>query len=134
MGLGARRVRKPDRVADKKATMPYGDHAGAPAITVIDTESTYKLPKTQEASHKLRSRYEELQEEFRKLVETSDDTQRMYNASISFVPIVGQVYHLYQRENGDEWVSMIEPEKFSGYYHEYVGSYRLATDSVWIRV
>jgi hypothetical protein len=134
MGLGARRVRKPDRVADNKATMPYGDSVSAPAITVIDTESTYKLPKTQEASHKLRSRYEELQEEFRKLVETSDDTQRMYNASISFVPIVGQVYHLYQRENGDEWVSMIEPEKFSGYYHEYVGSYRLATDSVWIRV
>jgi len=127
-------VRKPDRVADNKSTMPYGDSVSAPAITVIDTESTYKLPKTQEASHKLRSRYEELQEEFRKLVETSDDTQRMYNASISFVPIVGQVYHLYQRENGDEWVSMIEPEKFSGYYHEYVGSYRLATDSVWIRV
>lgn len=114
--------------------MPYGDHAGAPAITVIDTESTYKLPKTQEASHKLRSRYEDLQEEFRKLVETSDDTQRMYNASISFVPIVGQVYHLYKRENGEEWVSMIAPEDFSGYYHEYVGSYRLATDSVWIRI
>jgi len=127
-------VRKPDRVADNKSTMPYGDSVSAPAITVIDTESTYKLPKTQEASHKLRSRYEELQEEFRKLVETSDDTQRMYNASISFVPIVGQVYYLYQRENGEEWVSMVEPEKFNGYYHEFVGSYRLATDSVWIRV
>ena len=127
-------MRKPDRVADNKSTMPYGDSVSAPAITVIDTESTYKLPKTQEASHKLRSRYEELQEEFRKLVETSDDTQRMYNASISFVPIVGQVYYLYQRENGEEWVSMVEPEKFNGYYHEFVGSYRLATDSVWIRV
>lgn len=127
-------MRKPDRVADNKSTMPYGDSVSAPAITQVDTESTYKLPKTKEASHKLRSRYEELQEEFRKLVETSEDTQRMYDASISFVPIVGQVYHLYRRESGDEWVSMIEPEKFSGYFHEYVGSYRLATDSVWIRI
>lgn len=127
-------MKKPDRVADNKATMSYGDSVSAPAITQVDTESTYKLPKTREASHKLRSRYEELQEEFRKLIETSEDTQRMYNASISFVPIVGQVYHLYQRENGDEWISMIEPENFSGYYHDYIGSYRLATDSVWIRV
>lgn len=134
MGFGERGLRKPDRVADNKSTMPYGDSVSAPAITQVDTESTYKLPKTQEASHKLRSRYEELQEEFRKLVETSEDTQRMYDASISFVPIVGKTYHLYRRENGEEWVSMISPEEFGNYYHEYVGSYRLATDSVWIRV
>lgn len=127
-------MRKPDRVADNKATMPYGDSVSAPAITQVDTETTYKLPKTQEASHKLRSRYEELQEEFRKLVETSDDTQRMYNADVSFIPIVGQVYHLYQREDGTEWIGMVDPERFKGYYHKYIGSYRLATDSVWIRV
>lgn len=134
MGLGERRVKKPDRVADNKSTMPYGDSVSAPAITQVDTDATYKLPKTKEATHKLQSRYEELQEEFRKLVETSEDTQRMYNASISFVPIVGQVYHLYKREDSSEWVSMVAPEQFNGYYFEFIGSYRLATDSVWIRV
>ena len=76
----------------------------------------------------------ELQEEFRQLVATSEDTQRMYDASVSFVPIVGQVYHLYRRENGDEWISMIAPDDFGRYYHEYLGSYRLATDSVWERI
>jgi len=126
-------MRKPDRVADDKATMPYGDSVSAPAITEVNT-SGYREVKSKEASTKLRTRYEELQEEFRKLVETSTDTQRMYDASISFVPIVGQVYHLYQRESGEEWVSMIDPEKFRGYYFEYIGSYRLATDSVWIKV
>ncbi|MEK9697617.1 MAG: DUF2452 domain-containing protein [Candidatus Poseidoniales archaeon] len=128
-------MRKPDRVADNKATMPYGDSVSAPSITQVNTEVTYKLPKTKEASHKLRSRYEELQEEFRKLVETSEDTQRMYNASISFLPIVGKVYYLYKREDGSEWVSMIDPDEWGhGYDFEYIGSYRLATDSVWIRV
>jgi Protein of unknown function (DUF2452). len=87
-----------------------------------------------EASAKLRGRYKELQEEFRQLVATSEDTQRMYDASVSFVPIVGQVYHLYRRENGDEWISMIAPDDFGRYYHEYLGSYRLATDSVWERI
>ena len=125
-------MRKPDRVADNKSTMPYGDSVGAPAITVIDT-SGYRNVKSKEASTKLRSRYEELQEEFKKLVETSEDTQRMYNAEISFIPVVGRIYHLYKRENGSEWIGMVEPERFSGYYYEYIGSYRLATDSVWVK-
>ncbi len=124
---------KPDRVADNKSTMPYGDSVSAPAITKVDTTG-YRQVKSKEASAKLRGRYEELQEEFRQLVATSEDTQRMYDATVSFVPIIGHTYHLYRRENGEEWVSMIAPEEFGTYYHEYIGSYRLATDSVWIRV
>lgn len=126
-------MKKPDRVADNKLTMPFGDSVSAPAITEVDT-SGYREVKSKEASAKLRGRYEELQEEFRQLVSTSEDTQRMYEASVSFVPIVGKVYHLYRRENGEEWVSLIPPEDFGSYYHEYLGSYRLATDSVWVRV
>jgi hypothetical protein len=126
-------VKKPDRVADNKSTMPYGDSVAAPAITEVDTTG-YRQMKSKEASAKLRGRYEELQEEFRQLVATSEDTKRMYDAAVSFVPIIGHIYHLYRRENGEEWVSMIAPEEFGTYYHEYIGSYRLATDSVWIRV
>jgi len=126
-------MKKPDRVADNKFTMPYGDSVSAPAITEVDTTG-YREIKSKEASAKLRGRYQELQEEFRQLVATSEDTQRMYDASVSFVPIVGQVYHLYRRENGDEWISMIAPDDFGRYYHEYLGSYCLATDSVWERI
>lgn len=126
-------MKKSDRVADNKSAMPYGDSVGAPAITEVDTTG-YRQMKSKEASAKLRGRYEELQEEFRQLVATSEDTQRMYDATVSFVPIIGHIYHLYRRENGEEWVSMIAPEEFGTYYHEYIGSYRLATDSVWIRV
>jgi len=126
-------MKKPDRVADNKFTMPYGDSVSAPAITQVDT-AAYREVKSREASSKLRSRYDELQDEFRKLVETSEDTQRMYDASISFVPVVGKTYHLYRRENGTEWVSMVSPSDFGNYFHEFIGSYRLATDSVWIRV
>ena len=126
-------MKKPDLVADNKSTMPYGDSVGAPAITEVDTTG-YRQMKSKEASAKLRGRYEELQEEFRQLVATSEDTQRMYDATVSFVPIVGHIYHLYRRENGEEWVSMIAPEEFGTYYHEYIGSFRLATDSVWIQV
>ena len=75
-------MKKPDRVADNKSTMPYGDSVSAPAITKVDTTG-YRQVKSKEASAKLRGRYEELQEEFRQLVATSEDTQRMYDAAVS---------------------------------------------------
>ena len=95
-----RKSEKPDRVADNKSTMPYGDNVAAPAITEVDTTG-YRQMKSKEASAKLRGRYEELQEEFRQLVATSEDTKRMYDAAVSFVPIIGHIYHLYRRENGE---------------------------------
>ena len=56
-------MKKPDRVADNKFTMPYGDSVSAPAITEVDTTG-YREIKSKEASAKLRGRYKELQEEF----------------------------------------------------------------------
>ena len=67
--------------------MPYGDSVSAPAITQVDT-SGYRQRKSKEASAKLRGRYEELQEEFRQLVATSEDTQRMYDAAVSLFQLL----------------------------------------------
>lgn len=125
--------KKPDRVADNKMTMPYGDNVAAPAITLPDTKD-YREVKVKEAQNKLKTRYEELEAEFKKLVETAADNELIYNANISFSPKVGCVYHLYRREDTTTWVSMVGPDEWlSGYDFEFLGSFRLATDSVWIR-
>ena len=130
-------MRKPDRVADNKMTMPYGDNVAAPAITLPDTKD-YREVKVKEAQNKLKTRYEELEAEFKKLVETAADNELIYSANISFSPKVGEVYHLYQKEDGEAWVSLIGPEEWGpsrlGYDFEFLGSFRLATDSVWIRI
>ena len=127
-------MRKPDRVADNKMTMPYGDNVAAPAITLPDTKD-YREVKVKEAQNKLKTRYEELEAEFKKLVETAADNELIYNANISFSPKVGEVYHLYQKEDGATWVSLIGPDEWGpGYNFEFLGSFRLATDSVWIRI
>ena len=126
-------LRKPDRVADNKATMPYGDNVAAPAITLPDTKD-YREVKVKEAQNKLKTRYEELEAEFKKLVETAADNELIYTANISFSPKVGEVYHLYKKEDGTTWVSMVGPDEWGPNYNfEFLGSFRLATDSVWIR-
>ena len=126
-------MRKPDRVADNKAIMPYGDNVAAPAIILPDTKD-YREVKVKEAQNKLKTRYEELEAEFKKLVETAADNELIYNANISFSPSVGKVYHLYRKEDGTTWVSMVGPSEWGpNYVFEFLGSFRLATDSVWIR-
>lgn len=115
-------------------TMPYGDNVAAPAITLPDTKD-YREVKVKEAQNKLKTRYEELEAEFKKLVETAADNELIYNANIRFSPKVGEVYHLYRKEDGTTWVSLIGPDEWgSGYNFEFLGSFRLATDSVWIRI
>lgn len=126
-------LKKPDRVADNKATMPYGDNVAAPAITLPDTKD-YREVKVKEAQNKLKTRYEELEAEFKKLVETAADNELIYTANIRFSPKVGEVYHLYRKEDGETWVSMVGPDEWGPSYNfEFLGSFRLATDSVWIR-
>lgn len=126
-------MKKPDKVADNKATMPYSDNVAAPAITLPDLKD-YKQVKVKEAQNKLKTKYEELEAEFKKLVETAADNELIYSAHIAFSPIVGRTYHLYRRENNSTFVSMVGPQEWGpSYTFEFLGSFRLATDSVWIR-
>src|SRR5210317_1706795 len=109
-------LKKPDRVADNKMTMPYGDNVAAPAITLPDTKD-YREVKVKEAQNKLKSKYEELEAEFKKLVETAADNELIYNASIRFSPIVGRTYHLYAKDDGETWVSMVGPDEWGPNYN-----------------
>ncbi len=59
-------MKKPDRVADNKMTMAYGDNVAAPAITLPDTKD-YREVKVKEAQNKLKTRYEEFEAEFKRL-------------------------------------------------------------------
>jgi len=126
-------MKKPDRVADNKLVMEYGDNVAAPAITLPDTKD-YREVKVKEAQNKLKTKYEELEKEFKKLVETAADNELIYSAMIRFNPKVGETYHLYRKDDGDTWISMVGPKEWGPNFNfEFLGSFRLATDSVWIR-
>ena len=123
-------MKKPDRIADNKMTMPYGDSVSAPSIVKPDVDG-FISERGAQAVNAIHAKYEEIQDEFAKLVETSKDNELVYSASIGFVPIVGHVYHLYERDDGSSFLSLIEPHQWD---MKCLGSFRLATDSLWIRV
>ena len=52
-------------------------------------------------------------------------------AKFNFEPIIGEVYHLYKRENGETFLSIIAPEECN--FHA-LGSFYLNADQIWEKI
>ena len=46
-------------------------------------------------------------------------------------PKIGEIYHIYRRNNGQEFMSLIGPFEWN---QQYVMSVRLNSDSVWKKI
>ena len=124
-------MKKPDNVSDNPLGTPYGTNVSAPSIVKPDVDGFLSV-RVSEAENAIRTRYEEITKEFEELVANSMDNELVYNASMSFVPIVGHTYHVYERDDGSTFLSLIEPSQWNRF--TCLGSFRLATDSLWVRV
>jgi len=128
-------MKKPDTVADNPGTKPYGTNVSAPAFTVPDVPG-YKKAQAAEASHRFHQKYTELEHEMSQLMKQAEYNDRLLNAQLAFKPIIGQVYHLYGKNNTD-YISMLGPDEWGESYmkdQKYIGSYKILADNVWIQV
>ncbi len=58
----------------------------------------------------------------------------VYSAKLNFQPIIGQVYHLYEKEDGDYMISMVSPNEWgrSGKsYKKHLAKMQLLADHTW---
>lgn len=120
-------MKKPDSFAENKALLPYGDNVGAPAIKVEDI-TAWKSINAVKVNHQLQTRFNELKEEYKKLVEEYKWNELVYNAKFNFEPVIGQKYHLYVGRDGNIFLSMINPNEWS---YECVGSFILDSNNKW---
>ena len=59
--------------------------------------------------------------------------ERIYQARISFEPLIGKTYHLYEREDGSDLLSLIAPSEWgrSKAFSKFVASVKLLADHTW---
>jgi len=129
--------KKPDQVVFNSETQkydaalkPYSTSVGAPVITLTDTIA-WKNRSVAKINHKVEARYLELKAEYDKMMEEFEYNKLIFEAKFSFEPIFGEVYHLYKRENGETFLSLIAPEQCKFYA---VGSFYLNADQTWEKV
>ena len=121
---------KPDQVADNPSILPYASNVGAPAIKPSNLTS-FKEEKLVKTNKYFSSRYEEIKEEYKKLMESYEWNQLIYNCSFSFKPEKGEIYHLYQRNDQNLFLSIIGPTEWN---EISIGSFRLDSNDKWEKV
>lgn len=110
--------------------LAYGSNVGAPAINVEEV-STWKQRGANQVNLAFKARYEELKAEVSKLMSEYNWNDLIYKeAQYSFQPIVGEIYHLYMRDDETFFLSLIEPHQWN---KRYIGSFKLDTNNKWLK-
>tara|TARA_B110000902_G_C14184013_1_gene541612 strand:+ start:34 stop:435 length:402 start_codon:yes stop_codon:yes gene_type:complete len=129
--------KKPDNVVFNTETQkydaslkPYGTSVGAPIIIPTDTVA-WKNRSINKINHKVSAKYLELKSEYENMIQEFEYNKLIFNAKFSFEPIIGEVYHLYQRENNESFLSLISPEQCN---FKSIGSFYLNAGQIWKKI
>jgi hypothetical protein len=129
--------KKPDNVVFNTETQkydaslkPYGTSVGAPIIIPTDTVA-WKNRSINKINHKVTAKYLELKAEYENMIQEFEYNKLIFNAKFSFEPIIGEVYHLYQRENNESFLSLISPEQCN---FKSIGSFYLNAGQIWEKI
>ena len=121
---------------ENKGIIPYGDNRSAPSFKDTEKEiSIWKDQKHNSSNKYFDTKLQELQEEYNKLTEEYKLNEMVYNAQCRFGPVIGEVYHLYQREDESTFLSMIGPNDWLSVKPDsFIGSFRLTSNDKWEKV
>jgi flavin reductase (DIM6/NTAB) family NADH-FMN oxidoreductase RutF len=111
--------------------LPYGTNIGAPSIS-INNLSLWKSSGINRFNHIMKSKVEDIKKDYELLVKEYNINEILYRAKYEFEPIIGQVYHLYEKNNRDEnFLSLVPPHTWK---RKYLGSFKLDSEKVWSEI
>ena len=121
---------KPDNVADNPGLLPYGSNVGAPAIKVENINS-WKSTNVHKVNKIYQDKFKELQDEYNEMMEEFFWNDLIYSSEFNFEPVVGKAYHLYKKNDGKFFLSLIEPSQWK---LKFVGSFKFNNENKWIKI
>ena len=129
--------KKPDLVVwdEERGYYPreltYGSNLSAPAIKLENVDG-WRLAKVKDVNSEFKARYDELIAEAERLKEEYNWNEILYSKTqYNFQPTVGNIYHLYSREDDSLFLSIIEP---SSWNKNHIASFRLESNNKWVKI
>jgi hypothetical protein len=110
--------------------LTYGSNIGAPSIHLEDVGG-WKQIQAQNANKIFTKKYEEIKDEFKKLVDEVSWNEYVYSASYNFLPVIGETYYLYEKNDGSVFLSLIAPDEWK---MKFLGATRLESNNKWIKL
>jgi hypothetical protein len=127
-----------DKVAADPHLLPYAHSVGGAIIKPIDRgrikgqAMNAMYDQTERQLDQIRRQVELLAEQAREIHKRIEMSERIYLAEINFKPVVHHVYHLFSREDGTEFLSMVGPEEWGRMSRlSFQASVRLLSDHTW---
>ena len=128
-----------DKITNLPGLIEYAHHAGSAIIKPTDKgriKGNAVAAMHDQTDRQFRQLYEQMQtliEQAKYLKSRVDASERIYQASISFQPVIGKVYYLYHKSDGDDILSMVSPEEWgkSFPYASFEAKVRLLSDHTW---
>jgi len=110
--------------------LTYGSNIGAPSI-ILDDVGGWKQIQAQNANKIFTKKYEEIKDEFKKLVDEVSWNEFVYSATYNFLPVIGETYYLYEKQDGSVFLSLIAPSEWK---MKFLGATRLESNNKWIKL
>jgi hypothetical protein len=100
------------------------------ALTAMEEQTNMQLDQIRKQIELLAIQAQEIQ--MRKEL-----SMMIYNAKLSFVPVIGKTYFLYEKKDSTHTLSLISPKEYgssAGPYKSYLAPVKLLADHTWLEV
>jgi hypothetical protein len=124
------------------SVLPYASSVGSVAIRPTE-EGAIKhkalLAMEQQTDMQLdqiREQIELLARQAQELRKRKELSLMIYEAKMSFTPIIGQTYYLYEKHDGTHLLSLVNPKEWggSGPFKQFVSGVKLLADHTWMEI
>ncbi|MFM7769233.1 MAG: DUF2452 domain-containing protein, partial [Bacteroidota bacterium] len=99
------------------------------ALTAMEEQTNMQLDQIRKQIELLALQAQEIQKR-------KELSLMIYKAKLNFQPIIGQVYHLYEKKDESIFISMISPNEWgrSAPYERYIAKVKLLADHTWTEI
>ena len=99
------------------------------ALTAMEEQTNMQLDQIRRQIELLALQAQEIQQR-------KELSMLIYNAKLSFTPNIGQVYFLYEKNDGSHMLSLVSPKEWggSGPFKSFVSAVKLLADHTWAEV
>lgn len=127
-----------DKIAENPHLLPYAHTVGGAIIKPEDkgrikgraVSAMYE--QTDMQLDQLRKQFELLAQQAKDIQDRVTISEKIYRAEIPFTPLINFTYHLYQKKDGKEVLSMVGPQEWgSNMPYTFLATVRLLGDHTW---
>ena len=126
------------KVAENPGLLPYAHTAGGAVIRPTDkgrikgNAMMAMYEQTDRQMHQLKEQMETLVKQAKSLQKRKQISEIIYQAALGFRPVMGHIYHLYEKKDGSHTISLIAPNEWgSKKPYVFLATCQLLYDHTW---